>query len=110
MGSIHRARVTGYFSLDGTLQLSLKPSVVEQQYFHVDDIKVGEIVKGTIKKLTDNSLFVALSGNIDGVIWPNHYADIQLKHPAKRFKIGATIKCRVCCHTCFILVVSLTGK
>ena len=55
----------------------------------------GELVKGTIKKLTDSSLFVSLSGGIDGVIWPNHYSDIILKHPEKRFKEGASIKCRV---------------
>lgn len=93
--SLHRARVIGYFPFDGVLQLSLKPSVLDQQFFQVDDIEVGEIVKGTIKKLADNALFVSLSGNIDGVVWPNHYADIMLKHPAKRFKVGASIKCRV---------------
>lgn len=59
-------------------------------------MEVGEVIKGTIKKLTDNCLFVSLSGNIDGVVWPNHYADISLKQPAKRFKPGGTLKCRVC--------------
>ena len=59
-------------------------------------MEVGEVIKGTIKKLSDNGLFVSLSGNIDGVVWPNHYADISLKQPAKRFKPGGTLKCRVC--------------
>ncbi|KAF8913041.1 hypothetical protein CPB84DRAFT_1760205 [Gymnopilus junonius] len=94
-GTIHPARVTGYFTFDGLLQLSLKPSVIQQKYFQVHDVEVGEIVKGTIKKLTDSGLFVSLSGGVDGVVWPNHYADITLKHPAKRFKEGANIKCRV---------------
>ncbi|TFK36889.1 hypothetical protein BDQ12DRAFT_686041 [Crucibulum laeve] len=94
-GSIHRARVTGYFPFDGLIQLSFKPSILEQRFLQVTDVDIGEVVKGTIKKLTDTGLFVSLSGNIDGVIWPNHYADIVLKHPAKRFKIGASIKCRV---------------
>ena len=53
------------------------------------------MIKGTIKKLTDSGLFVSVSENIDGVVWPNHYADITLKHPFKRFKPGANIKCRV---------------
>jgi len=92
---MHRARVTGFFAFDGLLQLSLKPSILEQKYIQVSDVEVGEVVKGTIKKLTDSALFVTLSGNIDGVVWPNHYADIQLKHPAKRFKVGASIKCKV---------------
>lgn len=87
--------MTGYFALDGLLQLSLKPSVIQQKYFQVTDVEVGEVIKGTVKKLTDSALFVSLSGGIDGVVWPNHYADITLKHPAKRFQIGANIKCRV---------------
>ncbi|KAG5651611.1 hypothetical protein H0H81_008071 [Sphagnurus paluster] len=95
VGSLHRARVTGYFLFDGLLQLTLKPSVLEQKYLQVGDVEVGEVVKGTIKKLTDTGLFVSLSGNVDGVVWPNHYADITLKQPSKRFKVGASIKCRV---------------
>ncbi|KAF9477538.1 nucleic acid-binding protein [Pholiota conissans] len=95
VGSIHPARVTGYFAFDGLLQLSLRPSVLDQKYLQVSDADVGEVIKGTIKKLTPTALFVSLSGGIDGVVWPNHYADIILKHPAKRFKEGASIKCRV---------------
>ncbi|CAA7268006.1 unnamed protein product [Cyclocybe aegerita] len=95
IGSTHPARVTGYFAFDGVLQLSLKSSVVQQKYFQVADLEAGELVKGTIKKLTDTGLFVSLSGGLDGVVWPKHYADITLKHPSKRFKEGANIKCRV---------------
>lgn len=61
----------------------------------VSDVQVGELIKGTIKKLTESGLFVMISGNVDGVVWPNHYADITLKHPSRRFKPGASIKCRV---------------
>ncbi|KAK7064381.1 rRNA biogenesis protein RRP5 [Favolaschia claudopus] len=94
-GSLHKARVTGYFPFDGLLQLSMKASVLEQKFLQVSDVQVGEVIKGTIKKLTDSGLFVSMSGNVDGVVWPTHYADITLKHPAKRFKPGASIKCRV---------------
>ncbi|KAM6498466.1 hypothetical protein JOM56_006414 [Amanita muscaria] len=94
-GSLHRARVTGYFALDGLLQLSLKSSVLNQAFLQVGDVEVGQVIKGTIKKLTDSGLFVTVSGKIEGVVWPNHYADIALKHPAKRFKQGASIKSRV---------------
>ncbi|KAL0071786.1 rRNA biogenesis protein rrp5 [Marasmius tenuissimus] len=109
-GTIHRSRVTGYFPFDGLLQISLKPSVLEQKYLQAGDAQVGEIVKGTIRKLTDSGLFVSLSGNLDGVVWPNHYADIILKHPAKRFRIGATIKCRVLVVDAERKRISLTAK
>lgn len=95
VGTTHRARVTGYFMFDGLLQLSLRPSVLEQKFLQVGEVEVGELVKGTVKKLTDSAMFVSISGSVDGVVWPNHYADIPLKHPQKRFKPGASIKCRV---------------
>lgn len=40
-------------------------------------------------------MFVAISGNVDGVVWPIHYSDIKLKHPEKKFKIGSSVKARV---------------
>jgi rRNA biogenesis protein RRP5 len=95
LGTLHRARVTGYFQIDGLIQLSLKQSVLEQKFLQVDHVQVGESIKGTIKNLTDSALFVSLSDNVTGVVWPNHYADIVLKHPTKRFKVGGNIKCRV---------------
>jgi len=73
----------------------MRASVLEQKFLRVSDVQVGELLKGTVKKLTDNALFVSISGNVDGVVFPNHYADIRLKHPQKRFKEGSTIKCRV---------------
>jgi len=99
--------VTGYFALDGYLQLSLRPSVLEKKFLQVSDVNVGEVVKGTIKKLTESALFVSLSGNVDGVVWPIHFADIPLKHPQKRFKPGSSIKCRVRIHSSLVGTVVL---
>jgi rRNA biogenesis protein RRP5 len=95
VGSTHQVRVTGYFALDGLLQLSLRPSVLSQKFLRASDVPVGEIVKGTIKSLDESKLTVTISGNLSGVVWPLHYADITLKHPSKRFKVGKDIKCRV---------------
>ncbi|KAI0756786.1 U3 snoRNP-associated protein Rrp5 [Daedaleopsis nitida] len=95
LGTVHQARITGYYPLDGILQLSLRASILSQKFLQVADVQVGEVIKGTVKKLTDSALFVSISGNVDGVVWPNHYADIPLKHPQKRFKPGGSIKCRV---------------
>lgn len=85
----------GYYAFDGLLQLSLRPSILAQKFLQVADLQVGEIVKGTIKRLGDTGLVVTISGNLTGIVWPNHYADITLKHPEKRFKVGGKIKCRV---------------
>lgn len=73
----------------------MKTSVLEQKWLRVSDVNVGEIVKGTIMNLTDRGMFVSISGTVHAVVWPNHYADIRLKHPEKKFKVGKPIKCRV---------------
>jgi hypothetical protein len=62
-----------------------------------------DVSQGTIMNLTDRGLFVSISGNVHAVIWPNHYADIRLKHPERKFKVGKSIKCRVCPQlSCFL--------
>lgn len=95
VGSTHRARVTGFSLLDGLLQLSLKPTVIEQKYLRPTDLTVGEIIKGTVKSLSDLGLFVTISSGVDGVVWPLHYSDIKLKNPERKFKVGNSVKCRV---------------
>ncbi|KIO08444.1 hypothetical protein M404DRAFT_938123 [Pisolithus tinctorius Marx 270] len=95
IATLHKARVIGHHMFDGILQLSLRPSVFLQKFLQVGDIRVGEVIKGTVKSLTDSAVFVSISERLDGVIWPNHYADVPLKYPAKKFKVGASIKCRV---------------
>ncbi len=73
----------------------MRNSILEQKFLRVDDVEVGEMVKGTVRKLSDTTLFVRINGNVDGMVWPLHFADIVLKHPQKRFKKDADIKCRV---------------
>ncbi|KIY51212.1 nucleic acid-binding protein [Fistulina hepatica ATCC 64428] len=95
IGTSHRARLTGHFLFDGILQLSLKPSVINRRILRVQDVQVGEVLKGTIESLTDKGLFVSIEDALDGIIRPIHFSDVALKHPEKKFKVGATIKCRV---------------
>lgn len=98
----------GYHMFDGLLQLSLRSSIFEQKFLQSGEIKVGEVVRGTIKRLTESALFVSISSNVDGVVWPNHFADVPLKHPARKFKVGGNIKCRVSVGMYVILVDAYT--
>jgi transcriptional accessory protein Tex/SPT6 len=114
VGTKHKARVIGHSPMDGVILLSFEKRVLEQRFMLVSEIKVGEVMKvrvarelsardflltnhlqGTINRFTDKAIFINVSGSVDGVVWPLHYADIQLKHPEKRFKAGNTVKCRV---------------
>ncbi|GMK53480.1 hypothetical protein CspeluHIS016_0100660 [Cutaneotrichosporon spelunceum] len=94
-GTYHRARVIGHSALDGVLLLSFEPRVLSQVFMAVGELEVGQVLKGTVKRLSDKGLFVNVQGSVDGVVWPLHYADIRLKHPEKRFKPGASVKARV---------------
>ncbi|KAK8849492.1 hypothetical protein IAR55_004826 [Kwoniella newhampshirensis] len=94
-GTLHRARVIGHSPLDGVLLLSFEQKVLDQLFMQVDELKIGQVLKGTIRRLTDKSLFVDVLGSVDGIVFPNHYADIRLKHPEKRFRPGASVKARV---------------
>lgn len=95
VGTVHRARVIGHSPFDGVLLLSLEQKVLDQVFMQVDELQVGKVLKGTIRALTDKALFVNLQGSVDGVVYPIHYADIQIKHPEKRFKVGNAVRCRV---------------
>ncbi|KAL1413196.1 rRNA biogenesis protein rrp5 [Vanrija albida] len=94
-GTYHRARVIGHSPLDGVMLLSFEEKVLNQVFMQVGELEVGQVLKGTIRRLSDKGLFVNVNGSVDGVVWPLHYADIRLKHPEKRFKVGSSIKCRV---------------
>lgn len=93
--SSYPARVIGHSPFDGCVLLSLAPKVLAQRFMLVSEVKVGEVIKGTVHRLTDKAMFVNVSGSVDAVCWPLHYADIMLKHPEKRFRPGQSIKCRV---------------
>jgi len=45
VGTSHRARVVGYSPVDGLVQLSLQPSVLEMRFLRVADAQVGEVIK-----------------------------------------------------------------
>jgi rRNA biogenesis protein RRP5 len=92
------ARITGHHALDQVLQLSFRKSILERRFLQVSELHPGDPLIGRIKSVTDKAVFVAISGNVDGVIWPNHFADIMLRHPEKRFKKDASLKCKVNFH------------
>ncbi|CDU23309.1 related to RRP5-processing of pre-ribosomal RNA [Sporisorium scitamineum] len=95
-GSVHKARVVGHSPTDRTLQLSLKASVLERKFMRVSEVEVGEVVNASIIKLgLPNTIFFQLQGHVDGVVFSNHFADVKLTQPEKRFKPGLQVKARV---------------
>ncbi|KAI9754902.1 MAG: hypothetical protein M4579_004502 [Chaenotheca gracillima] len=100
LGSTHKARVVGYNPMDGLHTLSMEQKVIEQPYLRVDDIQVGEIVKGKIERLIVNAVglggtLVNISEGISGLVPEMHLSDVKLSHPERKFKEGMSVTARV---------------
>ncbi len=100
LGSVHEARVIGYNSMDGLFIISMEPKVIKQPFFRIEDVKVGQVVKGTIEKLMIDAtgvsgLLVNIAEGITGLVPEVHLADVHLQYPEKKFKEGSTVTARV---------------
>jgi rRNA biogenesis protein RRP5 len=100
IGTTHRGRVIGYNSMDGVYILSLQHSVLAQPFIRLEDLKVGAVVQGKVEKIVVNArgvggLLVNLAEGISGLVPEAHMADVQLLHPEKKFKEGASVMARV---------------
>ena len=100
VGSKHQARVVEYNAVDNLFILSLQERVIQQPFLRVEDVDVGEVVKGRVEKLiVDESglkgLIVNLAEGVSGFVPRLHVSDAQLQHPEKKFREGTTVSGRV---------------
>ena len=100
LGSVHKARVIGYNSLDGLFIVSMEPKVISQTFLRIEDVKIGQVVKGTVEKMLVNEngvngVIVKIAEGITGLVPEVHLADIRLQHPEKKFKEGSSVTARV---------------
>jgi rRNA biogenesis protein RRP5 len=99
-GTIHSARVLGYNSVDSLYLLTLEPKILAQRYLVLDDVKPGDLVKGTIDKLIVTATgfggaLIKISENIVGLVPEAHLADVKLLHPERKFRPGLAVSARV---------------
>lgn len=95
IGTTHQARVVGHSLTDQVLQLSLKPSVLQRSFMRVSDVQIGQVVKATVKTVNSKAIILDLKGTVDGVVFPNHFSDVPLKKPEKKYKEGQAVKARI---------------
>lgn len=99
-GSIHRGRIIGYNAVDGIYFVSLEPKIIAQPFLRIEDLRIGEIVKGKVERIVVNAngvggLLVNLADGITGFVPEMHMADVTLLHPEKKFKEGLNVSARV---------------
>jgi rRNA biogenesis protein RRP5 len=91
----HQARVVGHSPTDNILQLSFQQSVLSKSFMRVSEVMIGEVIKCTIKSISLKSIILDINGAVDGVVFPLHFADIPLKKPEKKYKVGQSVRARV---------------
>jgi rRNA biogenesis protein RRP5 len=95
IGSMHRARVVGFSDVDGVYLLSMEESILESKFLSVGDASIGQLVTGTVDRFIKGGMFIKLSSTVTGYVPDLHIADVKLQFPEKKFKEGASVKCRV---------------
>ncbi|EMC98194.1 hypothetical protein BAUCODRAFT_32189 [Baudoinia panamericana UAMH 10762] len=99
--SVHKARIIAFNPIDNLYYVSLKQSVLDQAYLRLEDLKVGEVVKGTVERLIlggktgITGVLVKLSATITGLVPETHFSDAQLQHPERKFREGFPVQARV---------------
>lgn len=76
LGTTHRARIKKFHLFDNLIELSLKRSVLERQEVSRDDLHIGAIVEGTVKKAKPNGLYIQLGFALNGFLPNMHCTDL----------------------------------
>ena len=100
VGSVHKARIIGYNYIDGLFIVSMEPKVIDQAFLRMEDVKVGQVVKGSVEKIMVggngvSGVIVNIAEGITGLVPETHLADIHLQHPEKKFREGNLVTARV---------------
>jgi rRNA biogenesis protein RRP5 len=100
IGTTHKARIVGHNSVDNLYLLSFEKKVIDQPFIRLEDVPLGEVVKGKIEKLFIgpegiDGIILEIADGITGLVPLMHFADTILQHPEKKFKEGATVSARV---------------
>lgn len=100
LDSTHRVRIISYNPIDNLHYVSLQRSVLDQPFLRIEDLKIGEPVKGTVERLLLGAkgvtgVLLKLSEAVTGLVPEIHLSDVHLQHPERKFKEGVKVKARV---------------
>ena len=70
---------------------------LKMQYKKLDNIKIGDVVTGVIKNITDYGAFIGLGG-LDGLLHITDMSWKRIKHPSELLEVGSKIDVKVLKH------------
>nr|XP_033796509.1 protein RRP5 homolog isoform X2 [Geotrypetes seraphini] len=94
-GCKHTGRIVDFSPMDEIILLSLRTYVIEAPFLRHRDILPGQLIQGKVTALKAFGMLVSVSDHLAGLVPRLHLADIMLKQPEKKYRIGIQIKCRV---------------
>lgn len=115
IGSKHTARILDYNQVDNLYGLSFQQSVLDQQYLRREDVRAGDVTKGTIEKVLIGEdgvrgLLVRITDGIVGFVPQLHLSDVAIKNPEKKFREGSSVTARVFANNLATRSLTLTLK
>nr|XP_027204897.1 protein RRP5 homolog [Dermatophagoides pteronyssinus] len=98
-GSSHRVRVKKFHLIDNLIEISLRKSFIDRKDLTIDDIDIGTIVEGVVKKYRPDGVYVKLGFGINGFIPNIHLTDTPTlnweKIRTQFFPLKKQVQCRV---------------
>ena len=61
----------------------------------IEDLKVGMIMKGTVRNVIDFGAFVDIGVHQDGLVHISEVCDRYIKHPSEELTVGQVVKVKV---------------
>ncbi|KAJ5980771.1 hypothetical protein N7481_008069 [Penicillium waksmanii] len=95
-----KGRVTMVDAAQNKLQISLKDSILDPNYkapVKLQDLKVGEIVTGKIRKVEEFGAFIVIdkSANVSGLCHRSEMADKRIEDARKLYDEGDAVKAKI---------------
>ena len=107
---VYRARIIGFNYLEKIVVMSMKKSVLEQEYYNYEDLKAGLVLECSVERFVNKGVRVKVMGKLTGLIPFAHMSDIPLLKPEKKFTHGKKLKCKVLYVNADDSVLILTNK
>ncbi|KAI5810984.1 hypothetical protein DFH27DRAFT_3718 [Peziza echinospora] len=95
-----RGKITSIDKALGHIQMSLKGSVIDgviKPQIHLNELEVGQVVKGTIRSAAEYGVFVVVdnSANVSGLCHKSEISDTPVKDLQKLYSSGDQVKAKI---------------
>jgi rRNA biogenesis protein RRP5 len=82
--------------MDSIVGVTLRQTMLESATVSVDDLQIGSIIRGTVKKINENGVSVQIGFGLRGFVPNIHLAEVpQIANREQLFPFGKTVKCRI---------------